>query len=122
VAILAHWVAIFRTVVSAWPSWLSGDDDKAALVAFMKALTDDRVLYDRAPFDRAELCVPSGHVEQMTDPQHRQSALDKWVLVPAVGAGGNSSPLQSFEELLLQVGNDGSRAHTMTQSCLSGAN
>jgi cytochrome c peroxidase len=98
------------------------DDDKAALVAFMKALTDDRVRYERAPFDHPELCVPSGHVEQMADPQSPQSALDNWVLVPAVGAGGNSAPLQTFQELLLQVGNDGSRAHTMTQTCVPGVN
>jgi cytochrome c peroxidase len=94
------------------------DDDKVALLAFIKALTDDRVRYERAPFDHPELCVPSGHVEQMADPQSPESALDNWVLVHAVGAGGNSAPLQSFEELLLQVGNDGSREHTMTQSCV----
>ena len=98
------------------------DNDKAALVAFMKALTDDRVRYERAPFDHPELCIPSGHVEQMADPQYPQSALDNWVLVPAVGAGGNSVPLQTFQELLLQVGNDGSRAHTMTHACVPPAN
>jgi hypothetical protein len=57
-------------------------------------------------------------VEQMADPRHPESALDNWVLIPAVGAGGNSVPLQTFPELLLQVGNDGSRAHTMTQACV----
>jgi hypothetical protein len=98
------------------------DDDKAELAAFMKALTDDRVRYERAPFDHPELCVPSGHVEQMADPQSPQSALDNWVLVPAVGAGGNSAPLQTFQELLLQVGNDGSREHAMTHACVPSPN
>jgi cytochrome c peroxidase len=103
-------------------SFRMSDGDKAALLAFMKALTDDRVRYERAPFDHPELCVPSGHVEQMADPDFPGSALDNWVLVPAVGAGGNSVPLQTFEELLLQIGNDGSRAHTMTQACTPPAN
>jgi cytochrome c peroxidase len=98
------------------------DADKAALVAFMKALTDDRVRYERAPFDHPELCVPSGHITQMPDPNFPGSTLDNWVLIPAVGAGGNSVPLQTFEELLLQIGNDGSRAHTMTQACAAPAN
>ena len=37
--------------------------DRVSLVAFMKALTDDRVRYDRAPFDHPELCIPNGHAE-----------------------------------------------------------
>jgi cytochrome c peroxidase len=94
------------------------EDEKAATVAFMKALTDDRVRYERAPFDHPELCVPMGHVTQTPDTQFQQSAMDKWVLVPAVGAGGGTAPLQTFQELLLGIGNDGSRAHTMTQSCV----
>jgi hypothetical protein len=93
------------------------DSDKAALVAFMKALTDDHVRYERPPFDHPELCVPSGQVAGTADPRFPQSAADNWVLVPAVGAGGNSAPLQTFEELLSGIGNDGSRAHTMTQAC-----
>jgi hypothetical protein len=31
--------------------------DRTALVAFLKALSDDRVRYERAPFDHPELCV-----------------------------------------------------------------
>src|SRR5262249_42196124 len=42
-------------------SFRMSDGDKAALLAFMKALTDDRVRYERAPFDHPELCVSSGH-------------------------------------------------------------
>ncbi|MDQ1473932.1 MAG: hypothetical protein QOJ99_5412, partial [Bryobacterales bacterium] len=36
-------------------------DDKASLVAFMKALTDDRVRLEKAPFDHPSLTVPNGH-------------------------------------------------------------
>jgi cytochrome c peroxidase len=93
-------------------------EDKAAMIVFMKALTDDRVRYERAPFDHPELCVPMGHVTQTPDTQFQQSAMDKWVLVPASGANGNAAPLQTFQELLLGIGNDGSRAHGMTQSCV----
>src|SRR5437899_11819242 len=37
-------------------------DDKAALVAFMKALTDERVRLERAPFDHPELFVSNGSI------------------------------------------------------------
>jgi hypothetical protein len=94
------------------------DADKAALVAFMKALTDDRVRFERAPFDHPELCVPMGHVAAPSGAQFPRSAQDRFVLVPAIGAAGNTAPLQTFEELLKGIGNDGSRAHTMTQTCV----
>ncbi len=94
------------------------DDDKAAMVAFMKALTDDRVRYERSPFDHPELCVPMGHVAASSSPQFPKSAQDRFVLVPMVGAKGNAAPLQTFEELLRGIGNDGSRAHTMTVGCV----
>ena len=34
--------------------------EKAALVAFLKSLTDDRVRYEKAPFDHPSLKVPHG--------------------------------------------------------------
>ena len=65
----------------------------------MKALSDDRVRYERAPFDHPELCVPIGHVEvlpsilqpQLSDPRFRLSAADKWAGIPVVGRQGNAS-------------------------------
>ena len=60
--------------------------DSAGLVAFMKALTDERVRYEEAPFDHPELVLPNGN------------------LLPAVGAGGLSAlglaPINTFEEEL----------------------
>jgi cytochrome c peroxidase len=99
--------------------------DRAALVAFMKALSDDRVRYEGAPFDHPELCVPIGHVEvlpsilqpQLSDPRFRLSAADKWAGIPAVGRQGNAAPLQTFDELLQGIGTDGARAHTLTDVC-----
>lgn len=36
--------------------------DVADIVAFMKALTDDRVRWEKAPFDHPSLTIPNGHV------------------------------------------------------------
>ncbi len=54
------------------------DAEKHALVAFMLALTDDRVKYERAPFDHPSLTVNNG-------PK-----------LAAVGAAGNSAALKRF--------------------------
>ncbi|MDH3210548.1 MAG: hypothetical protein OEL91_09260, partial [Burkholderiaceae bacterium] len=74
-------------------------------VNFMKSLTDDRVRYERAPFDHPELTIPHGHVGD-----HRQilrtnalgSSLgdDESLVLPAVGAAGRAEPLQPFEAFL----------------------
>lgn len=97
---------------------------KAALVAFLKALTDPRVRHQRAPFDHPELCVPDGHLESRPGvlmpgglPRFPASAAERWVGVPATGSSGTAQPLQTFEELLSGAGNDGSRTHTMTDRC-----
>ncbi len=98
--------------------------DRAALVAFMDALTDDRVKFERAPFDHPSLCLPTGYDEPAPNVVSRDAssaggatALDRGALIPATGRGGNSVPLQTFEELLRGIGNDGSRAHTLTTPC-----
>jgi cytochrome c peroxidase len=85
---------------------------KAALAAFLRALTDDRVRYERAPFDHPELCLPDGHVEQSPgvpapafDPLFPLAARDNWVAIPAVGANGSGTPLRTFEELLQGLSN-----------------
>jgi len=89
----------------------------------LKALTDDRVRFQRAPYDHPSLCVPNGHVEAApgqlaTDgSQAGAYAVDKWALVSEVGREGLGVPLQTFEELLQGIGNDGSRANTMTRTC-----
>lgn len=97
--------------------------ERTAVVAFLKALTDERVRYQRAPFDHPSICVPNGHAESApgvlaTDAAQAGSvAEDRWALVPAVGREGTSVPLQTFEELLRGIGNDGTRANTMTTGC-----
>lgn len=97
--------------------------ERTAVVAFLKALSDDRVRFQKAPFDHPSLCVPAGHVElspgqfETDGSQDGSTALDKWALVPEVGKEGAGAPLQTFEELLRGIGNDGTRANTMTEAC-----
>ena len=63
------------------------EPEKAAMVAFLKALTDERVRWEQAPFDHPQLFVRNG------------PAL---VEIPAVGAGGRAArglpPLKPFAE------------------------
>jgi cytochrome c peroxidase len=91
--------------------------EKAAMVAFLKALSDDRVRYERAPFDHPELCVPTGHIETAQPGPFPLSAAEKWRAVPAVGAGGNQVPLRTFDEMLRGIGGDGARAHLLDEAC-----
>lgn len=75
-------------------------DEIAALVAFMEALTDDRVLYRRAPFDHPQLFVPNGHPGDglaTVDSDGDGRADDVMVEIPAVGAAGGA-PLPGFLE------------------------
>jgi len=78
------------------------ETDKASLVAFLKALTDERVLYRKAPFDHPQLFVPAGHIGDNTTveiDEHGQ-AKDILVEIPEVGAEGGD-PLPSFYENLV---------------------
>ena len=71
-----------------------------ALVAFLESLTDERVLYRRAPFDHPQLFVPIGHPGgrlSTTDANNDGLAEDIMVEIPAVGAEGGS-PLPGFLE------------------------
>jgi cytochrome c peroxidase len=57
------------------------------LVAFLLALTDERVRWERAPFDHPQLFVPNGDSPVGTD------ALQE---IPASGAAGSATPLPRF--------------------------
>lgn len=77
------------------------DADKASLVAFLKALTDDRVRYRKAPFDHPQLFVPAGHVgdNMNVEVDENGQAKDILIEIPAVGAEGGT-PLPTFKENL----------------------
>lgn len=75
---------------------LSGSE-KDALVAFLKSLTDERVCYQKAPFDHPQLFVTDGHAgntQSLFDDGTGQAKL-KWREIPAVGRNGGS-PLTNF--------------------------
>ena len=73
------------------PLGLSADQIKS-LVAFLVALTDERVRLRQAPFDHPQLFVPNGDKDN-------QIGTDNLIEIPAVGAGGSSTPVQRFLNL-----------------------
>jgi len=76
------------------------EEEILALLAFMNALTDERVLYRRAPFDHPQLFVPNGHAEngtELADLNGDGRADDVMIEIPAVGARGGP-PLPGFLE------------------------
>jgi cytochrome c peroxidase len=77
------------------------DAEADALVAFMLALTDERVKYERAPFDHPELVIPHGHRGDRFAVISAGTGLaqDDYLSLTAVGAGGRRNPLQTFLEL-----------------------
>jgi len=78
------------------PSLTSDEID--AIVAFLEALTDERVLYRRAPFDHPQLFVPNGHPGDSTstiDADGDGLADDLMIEISAVGAAGGN-PLPGF--------------------------
>lgn len=71
-----------------------------AIVAFLETLTDERVLYRRAPFDHPQIFVPNGHpggYQSTTDANEDGLADDIMLEIPAVGAEGGP-PLPGFLE------------------------
>ncbi len=89
----------FATVV--FPQGISASE-KADLVAFLKSLTDERVRWERAPFDHPQILVPHGHTAA-ANPQNLAVAKDNFLNVPAVGKYGRSralGPLKSFQSFL----------------------
>jgi hypothetical protein len=76
----------------------------ADVVAFLEALTDERVRYEKAPFDHPQIIVPNGHPGNhettQASPSDPSRAEDDVLNVPAVGANGRSTPLGSFYDSL----------------------
>jgi cytochrome c peroxidase len=82
------------------------EDEKVALVDFLLELTDDRVRFERAPFDRPEMIVPRNGLAPDNDFGRRALLRDRlFMVLPAVGAEGrpplvpgdpNTGPIPSF--------------------------
>lgn len=67
-------------------------EQKQQLVAFLKALTDERVLHEKAPFDHPQLFVPNGHPGNSTSVINdgTGNATDSLLEIPAVGKNGGT--------------------------------
>ena len=65
-------------------------DDQAAVVAFLKSLTDERVRSQSAPFDHPSLVVPNGMTLDGSG-----NPVEQTITLPATGAGGGA-PLPKF--------------------------
>jgi cytochrome c peroxidase len=82
------------------PAPTLSSDEVDALVAFLETLTDDRVVFQRAPFDHPQLFVPNGHPgnsNSTIDADSDGLADDVLVEIPVVGAQGGN-PLPGFLE------------------------
>lgn len=72
--------------------------DRDDLIVFLKSLTDERVRWEKAPFDHPEIRVSVG-LETANDGK----SAEKWQVIPAVGAKGrplSEGPLRPFEDYL----------------------
>jgi hypothetical protein len=82
-------------------SKLNGDrTNLRAVAAFLRALTDTRVAYERAPFDHPSLPIPDGHSGSATSVMEDRGLLgtarSSFLQLPAVGAKGRSTPIEPF--------------------------
>ncbi|MDD2758672.1 MAG: cytochrome c peroxidase [Methylomonas sp.] len=82
-------------------SGISPGQNTTDLVNFMKALTDERVRYERAPFDHPQLNIAHGHVGDDAQavaghPLSPALAQDQQLQLPAVGATGSDTPIEPF--------------------------
>jgi len=75
--------------------------DRDNIVAFLKALTDQRVVNRQAPFDGPQLFVPFGHVgdDNAVVEDGNGNAVDAFIEIPAVGRNGGTA-VTSFADNL----------------------
>lgn len=83
------------------------EENKEALVAFMKGLTDERVRFEKEPFDHPQLFVPNGHPGNETlvsdDSTGKATDVQPLLEIPAVGRNGRNSPPKNFLEASMQA-------------------
>lgn len=81
------------------------DQQKSDLIAYLHALTDERVRWEKAPFDHPSLMVPEGGDSGGTE-MGTNLARDRTMLVPAVGREGRSQvlgPLVPYDQRLQKM-------------------
>ncbi len=74
---------------------INSADEKTDLEAFLLSLTDERVRFQKAPFDHPQLYVPNGHT--LEDGESLINAKDKFIEIKAVGRDGGL-PMAKFLE------------------------
>jgi cytochrome c peroxidase len=83
------------------------EQDRTDLVAFLLSLTDERVKFERAPFDHPSICVANGEVGNnrtvkgspkgtFPGPQDVRSSTDDQLCIKSIGAAGRHDPLGPF--------------------------
>jgi cytochrome c peroxidase len=75
-------------------------EQKEAVIDFLRALTDERVRFERAPFDHPELFVPNGHTGNTAFVLDKGEGLaaDDMLWVPPVGRNGRGTAIRGFLE------------------------
>jgi cytochrome c peroxidase len=76
-------------------SGATAEENQRKVVDFLLSLTDERVRWERAPFDHPALSIPNG----ATVKRGATQATDTMLNVPAVGAGGLAVPIGRFLNL-----------------------
>lgn len=77
------------------------ESEKADLVAFLKSLTDDRVRWEKAPFDHPEIKIPEGIDPAKGAGIRTNTYQDQYFTIPAVGKKGRTAsqgPIKTFAE------------------------
>ena len=74
------------------------EQEKTSLVAFLVSLTDERVRYERAPFDHPQLFITNGHPgdQNAVTNDGTGQATTTLLELPAVGRNGTSVPQPNF--------------------------
>jgi hypothetical protein len=74
------------------------EEQKTSLVLFMQSLTDDRVRFERAPFDHPQLFITNGHPgdQNAVTNDGTGQATTTVIQLPAVGANGTTVPQPNF--------------------------
>jgi len=74
------------------------EEQKTSLVLFMQSLTDERVRFERAPFDHPQLFITNGHPgdQNAVTNDGTGQATTTVIELPAVGANGISTPQPNF--------------------------
>jgi len=89
----AHNLTTLAPEMLPMPFLIGHPDRKAALVAFLEALTDERVRWERAPFDHPELQIPTGAEADVNGDlilDGAGNAIEIFKTIPAVGAEGRA--------------------------------